>query len=105
MGEFLPPSLQVTCDFCQQIVPSLVPVDKQYELGMLFGQSIAEVVQRLSVVQLKDLPGQTQAFEALSITADIHNPEFASIASVGDRVTLWFAASRAVPLPGGASGS
>jgi len=35
----------------------------------------------------------------LTVTADIHNPDFAAIRLVGDRVTLWFAASRAVLLP------
>ncbi len=48
---------------------------------------------------------QVRVTETLSVTADIHNPEFGTIASVGDRVTLWFAASRAVPLPGGGSGN
>jgi len=40
----------------------------------------------------------------LDVTADIHNPDFAAIRKVGDRVTLWFAASRAVLLPDEAGG-
>jgi hypothetical protein len=39
------------------------------------------------------------------ITADIHNPDFAAIRSVGDELTLWFAASRAVRLPGETEGA
>jgi iron(III) transport system ATP-binding protein len=35
----------------------------------------------------------------LAVTADIHNPDFAAIRGVGERVTLWFAGSRTVPLP------
>jgi iron(III) transport system ATP-binding protein len=38
------------------------------------------------------------------VTADIHNPDFSAIKKVGDRVTLWFAANRAVLLPDGAGG-
>jgi ABC-type Fe3+/spermidine/putrescine transport system ATPase subunit len=48
---------------------------------------------------------QVRVTETLAITADIHNPDFGAIASVGDRVTLWFAASRALPLPGEARGN
>src|SRR5208283_4334944 len=33
--------------------------------------------------------------DGLMITADIHNPDFAAIRSVGDELTVWFAASRA----------
>jgi iron(III) transport system ATP-binding protein len=36
----------------------------------------------------------------LLVTAEIHNPDFSAICGVGDRLTLWFAGSRAVPLPG-----
>jgi iron(III) transport system ATP-binding protein len=46
-----------------------------------------------------------QVADGLSVTADIHNPEFAAIRAVGDRVTLWFGASRAVLLPDQASGA
>ena len=48
---------------------------------------------------------QVQVADGLSVTADIHNPDFAAIRTVGDRVTLWFGASRAVLLPDAASGA
>jgi iron(III) transport system ATP-binding protein len=41
-----------------------------------------------------------QMADGLTITADIHNPDFSAIRSVGDELTLWFAASQAVTLPG-----
>jgi hypothetical protein len=43
--------------------------------------------------------------DGLTITADIHNPDFAAIRSVGDGLTLWFTASRAVTLPGETDGA
>jgi lipopolysaccharide biosynthesis regulator YciM len=46
-----------------------------------------------------------QIADGVEVTADIHNPDFAAIRSVGDRLTLWFAASRAVTLPGEAGGA
>jgi len=42
---------------------------------------------------------QVQVADGPSVTAEIHNPDFASIRAVGDRVTLWFSASRVVLLP------
>ena len=48
---------------------------------------------------------QVQVADGVEVTADIHNPDFAAIRSVGDRLTLWFAASRAVTLPGEAGGA
>jgi len=48
---------------------------------------------------------QVQVADGLRVTADIHNPDFAAIRAVGDRVTLWFGASRAVLLPDQASGA
>src|SRR5512137_1104867 len=42
---------------------------------------------------------EVRVADSLTVTADIHNPDFAAIRLVGDRVTLWFAASRAVLLP------
>ncbi|RPI02597.1 MAG: TOBE domain-containing protein [Zetaproteobacteria bacterium] len=42
---------------------------------------------------------QIRVVDDLTVTADIHNPDFAAIRAVGDRVTLWFGASRAVLLP------
>jgi iron(III) transport system ATP-binding protein len=42
---------------------------------------------------------EVRVADDLTVTADIHNPDFAAIRLVGDRVTLWFAASRAVLLP------
>ncbi len=47
---------------------------------------------------------QMRVADGLTVTADIHNPDFAAIRSVGDRLTLWFAAGRAVALPGEAEG-
>ena len=48
---------------------------------------------------------QVQVTDGLRVTADIHNPDFAAIRAVGDRVTMWFGASRAVLLPDKASGA
>jgi iron(III) transport system ATP-binding protein len=48
---------------------------------------------------------QMRVADGLTITADIHNPDFAAIRSVGDELTLWFAASRAVTLPGETEGA
>jgi len=48
---------------------------------------------------------QVRVTEALTIIADIHNPDFGGIASVRDPITLWFAASRSLPLPGESSGN
>ncbi len=42
---------------------------------------------------------EVRVADGLTVTADIHNPDFAAIRMVGDRVTLWFAANRAVLLP------
>jgi iron(III) transport system ATP-binding protein len=42
---------------------------------------------------------EVRVADDLTVTADIHNPDFAAIRLVGDRLTLWFAASRAVLLP------
>jgi iron(III) transport system ATP-binding protein len=47
---------------------------------------------------------QVRVTDDLAVTADIHNPDFAAIRAVGDRVTLWFGASRAVLLPDQAGG-
>ena len=43
---------------------------------------------------------QVQVAEGLLVTAEIHNPDFSAICGAGDRLTLWFAASRTIPLPG-----
>jgi len=48
---------------------------------------------------------QMRIADGVEITADIHNPDFAAIRAVGDRLTLWFAARRAVALPGEAGGA
>jgi iron(III) transport system ATP-binding protein len=48
---------------------------------------------------------QVQVADGLRVTADIHNPDFAAIRAVGERVRLWFGASRAVLLPDQASGA
>jgi len=42
---------------------------------------------------------QVRVAEDLTVTADIHDPDFAAIRAVGDPVTLWFGGSRAVLLP------
>ena len=42
---------------------------------------------------------QVRVAEGLTVTADIHNPDFGAIRAVGDPVTLWFSANRAVLLP------
>ena len=41
---------------------------------------------------------QVKVTEDLSVTSEIHNPDFSAICGVGDSLTLWFSASRAVPL-------
>jgi iron(III) transport system ATP-binding protein len=46
---------------------------------------------------------QVHVANGLSATAEIHNPDFAAIRAVGDRMTLWFDANRAVLLPESAS--
>jgi iron(III) transport system ATP-binding protein len=43
---------------------------------------------------------QVRVTEELTVIAEIHNPDFSAIRGIGDRLTLWFAAARAVPLPG-----
>jgi iron(III) transport system ATP-binding protein len=42
---------------------------------------------------------QVRVTDDLAVTAEIHNPDFAAIRAVGDRLRLWFPASRAVLLP------
>jgi iron(III) transport system ATP-binding protein len=42
---------------------------------------------------------QVRVTDDLAVTAEIHNPDFAAIRAVGDRLRLWFGASRAVLLP------
>jgi iron(III) transport system ATP-binding protein len=42
---------------------------------------------------------QIRVADDLMVTADIHNPDFAAIREVGERVAIWFAGSRVVPLP------
>ncbi len=43
---------------------------------------------------------QVQVAADLLVTAEIHNPDFSAICGAGDRLTLWFAGSRTIPLPG-----
>ncbi len=43
---------------------------------------------------------QVQVTDDVRVTAEIHNPDFSAICGVGDHLTLWFAAGRAVRLPG-----
>jgi len=56
--------------------------------------TVTEVVYLGAVVRY-----QVKVTEDLTVTAEIHNPDFSAICGVGDRLTLWFAAHRAVPLP------
>ncbi|MFI5339288.1 MAG: ABC transporter ATP-binding protein [Candidatus Methylomirabilales bacterium] len=56
--------------------------------------TVTEVVYLGAVVRY-----QVRVTEDLTVTAEIHNPDFSAICGVGDRLTLWFSASRAVALP------
>jgi ABC-type Fe3+/spermidine/putrescine transport system ATPase subunit len=56
--------------------------------------TVTEVVYLGAVVRY-----QMKVTEGLSVTAEIHNPDFSAICEVGDPLTLWFSPSRAVPLP------
>jgi iron(III) transport system ATP-binding protein len=55
--------------------------------------TVTEVVYLGAVVRY-----QVKVTEDLSVTAEIHNPDFSAICGVGDSLTFWFSASRAVPL-------
>jgi ABC-type Fe3+/spermidine/putrescine transport system ATPase subunit len=57
--------------------------------------TVTEVVYLGPVVRY-----QLRVAEEIDVTAEIHNPDFSAIHTVGDRLTLWFAAGRAVGLPG-----
>ncbi|MEK7205919.1 MAG: ABC transporter ATP-binding protein [candidate division NC10 bacterium] len=57
--------------------------------------TVTEVVYLGPVVRY-----QLRVAEEIDVTAEIHNPDFSAIHAVGDRLTLWFAAGRAVGLPG-----
>jgi iron(III) transport system ATP-binding protein len=57
--------------------------------------TVTEVVYLGAVVRY-----QVKVSEDLLVTAEIHNPDFSAIYGVGDRLTLWFAAARAIPMPG-----
>ena len=48
---------------------------------------------------------QVRLADGSSVTADIHNPDFAAIRGVGESLSLWFAAGRAVLLPDEAGGA
>jgi ABC-type Fe3+/spermidine/putrescine transport system ATPase subunit len=56
--------------------------------------TVTEVVYLGAVVRY-----QVKVTEDLTVTAEIHNPDFSAICGVGDRLTLWSSAGRAVPLP------
>jgi iron(III) transport system ATP-binding protein len=56
--------------------------------------TVSEVVYLGSVVRY-----QLQVADALQVTAEIHNPDFSALHGVGERLRLWVAASRLVPLP------
>jgi iron(III) transport system ATP-binding protein len=56
--------------------------------------TVCEVVYLGSVVRY-----QLQVADALQVTAEIHNPDFSALHGVGERLTLWVAASRLVQLP------
>jgi iron(III) transport system ATP-binding protein len=55
--------------------------------------TVTEVVYLGAVVRY-----QVRVTEELSVTAEIHNPDFTAICGVGDRLTLWFSAARAILL-------
>ena len=57
--------------------------------------TVTEVVYLGAVVRY-----QVKVSEDLLVTAEIHNPDFNAICGVGDGLTLWFAAARAIPMPG-----
>ncbi len=59
-----------------------------------FKGTVTEVVYLGAVVRY-----QVKVTQHLTVTAEIHNPDFSAICGVGDPLTLWFAASRAVSLP------
>jgi len=56
--------------------------------------TVTEVVYLGAVVRY-----QVKVTEDLTVTAEIHNPDFSAICGVGDPLTLWSSAGRAVPLP------
>jgi iron(III) transport system ATP-binding protein len=56
--------------------------------------TVTEVVYLGAVVRY-----QIKVTEDLTVTAEIHNPDFSTICNVGDPLTLWFSPSGAVPLP------
>jgi len=56
--------------------------------------TVTEVVYLGSTVRY-----QLQVGKGLRVTAEIHNPDFSAMHAVGDRLTLWTAVGRLVPLP------
>ena len=56
--------------------------------------TVTEVVYLGSTVRY-----QLQVGKGLQVTAEIHNPDFSAMHTVGERLTLWTAAGRLVPLP------
>jgi len=77
-----PESLQIT------------PGANSGETWNLLKGTVTEVVYLGAVVRY-----QVKVVEDLTVTAEIHNPDFSAICGVGDSLTLWFSANRAVPLP------
>jgi len=56
--------------------------------------TVSEVVYLGAVVRY-----HLKVTDEIAVTAEIHNPDFSAICNLGDRLTLWFAGGRAVPLP------
>ncbi len=56
--------------------------------------TITEVVYLGAVVRY-----QVKVADDCLVTAEIHNPDYSAIRGVGDRLILWFAAGRAIPVP------
>ncbi|MBI2562212.1 MAG: ABC transporter ATP-binding protein [candidate division NC10 bacterium] len=73
----------------------LVPGTNAVEAWNSLKGTVTEVVYLGAVVRY-----QVKVREDLLVTAEIHNPDFGAICGVGDRLTLWFAAARAIPMPG-----
>jgi len=73
----------------------LAPGGNAAEVWNSLQGTVTEVVYLGAVVRY-----QVRVTENVGVTAEIHNPDFSAIHAVGDRLTLWVAASRAIGLPG-----
>ena len=73
---------------------ALTPGSNAGEVWNSFQGTVTEVIYLGAVVRY-----QVKVADELTVTAEIHNPDFSAICSVGDALTLWFSAGRAVLLP------